>query len=248
MGRGLESLVLTPNRPQPVSLEPRKLTWVTLHEDAHRNIGRPGFVYYLGRTVLRPLLTLLYRPRVTGREHVPQSGPVLFASNHQSGWDTILIPVASPRPVQFLTKSELFSSKLGRWFFTSIGGVPVIRSSGRDSRAALISGSHILEAGNVVGVFPEGTRSRDGRLHKGHSGAAWMAATADASIVPVGLVGSDKMVPFAYLFSRKYRLQIHFGAPIHTRHFSDMPAGKARAAITEEVMTNIARLSGRERA
>lgn len=209
-------------------------------------------MYFLGRAILRPLVWILYRPVITGRNNVPASGPVLFASNHQSGWDTLLLPTVSPRPVQFLTKSELFTGtglfgRMSKWFFTSIGGVPVVRTSGRDSRSALETGRKILQSGSAVGIFPEGTRSRDGKLHRGHTGAAWMALEAQAPIIPVGLVGSDHMVPFRHLFSRKHRLEIHFSEAVYPESVGDLPGGKARSALTETVMTKIAALSQRER-
>lgn len=212
---------------------------------------KPGIVYYVGRAVLRPLLWLVYRPRVRGRRNVPKQGPVLLASNHQSAWDTILIPVSAPRPVQFLTKSALFTGsglkgKLGRWFFTSIGGVPVVRAAGSDARAALDAGSRILRAGSAFCVFPEGTRSRDGRLHKGHSGAAWMALDTHAQVVPVGIIGAEGMRAFRH-FGRGRRVEVRFGAPLDLSGLAELPGGRARTEATERIMAAIAQLTGQER-
>lgn len=217
-----------------------------------RTVSRPGFIYFLGRVVLRPLFWILYRPRIVGRANIPARGPVLLASNHLSSLDTLIIPTSAARPVQFLIKSSYFtrSGVLGRfmrWFFTSIGGVPVYRATGRDARAALDAGSSILRAGSVFAVFPEGTRSRDGRLHDGHGGAAWMAHDTGATVVPVGLMGTGTVRPFRHLLPGRSRVEVRFGAPLDLSDLDGVPAGKARREITERMMSAIAALSGQER-
>lgn len=133
---------------------------------------KPGPVFYVGRTVLRPYLRLRYRPRVSGRDRVPSTGPVLLASNHLSSLDTILIPSFTPRRVQFLAKASLFSSRLGGWFFRQVGAIPVHRQASSAAQAALDAGREVLAAGSVFAIFPEGSRSRDGRLHQGRGGLA----------------------------------------------------------------------------
>ncbi|MFE7846136.1 lysophospholipid acyltransferase family protein [Microbacterium sp. NPDC057407] len=213
---------------------------------------RPGAVYFLGRAVLRPLFWLLYRPRIVGRQHVPAHGPVLLASNHLSSLDTVIIPTAANRPVQFLIKSSYFTGpgvlgRVKRWFFRSIGGVPVYRATGRDARAALDAGSSILRAGSVFAVFPEGTRSRDGKLHEGHGGAAWMARDTRATIVPVGLIGTGTARPFSHLRPGRARVEVRFGEPLDLSDLEGVPDGKARREITERTMVAIAGLSGQER-
>lgn len=225
-------------------------------------IRRPGIIYHLGRALLRPALWLLYRPIVTGREHIPATGPVLLASNHLSAWDTVLIPVAASRPVQFLTKAAYFTGSgpagaVRRWFFTSIGGVPVTRTAGHDAQAALHAGSRILRAGSVFAVFPEGSRSRDGRLYRGRSGAAWIALETGATVVPIGLIGTEligtpRMRPFGWLRgragARPRRPQLRFGAPLELGDLAGRPAGGARREATARIMAAIAALSGQERA
>jgi 1-acyl-sn-glycerol-3-phosphate acyltransferase len=213
---------------------------------------RPGAIYYLGRLVLRPLFWVLYRPRIVGRDNVPERGPVLIASNHLASLDTVIIPTSAARPVQFLIKSSYFTGpgilgRFKRWFFTSIGGVPVYRATGRDARAALDAGSSILRAGSVFAVFPEGTRSRDGKLHEGHGGAAWMARETGAAVVPVGLIGTGTVRPFSYLRRGRTRLEVRFGEPLDLTDLDSVPDGKARREITERTMAAIARLSGQER-
>lgn len=201
---------------------------------------------------MRPLFGVLFRTRTEGRERVPATGPVLLAANHLSGWDTVLIPVACSRPVQFLTKQSLFVKRgpvgaLMRWFFTSIGGVPVLRTAGHAAQAALDAGSAILRAGSVFAVFPEGTRSRDGRLYQGKSGAAWMALETGATVVPVGLVGTDTMRAFGWLRRGGARPHVRFGEPLDLTDVAQLPAGAARRQATERIMAAIADLSGQER-
>ncbi|WP_228479386.1 lysophospholipid acyltransferase family protein [Microbacterium atlanticum] len=213
---------------------------------------RPGAIYFVGRAVLRPLFWLLYRPRIVGRGNVPQRGPVLLASNHLAALDTVIIPTAAARPVQFLVKSSYFTGpgvlgRFKRWFFTSIGGVPVLRATGRDARAALDAGSGILRAGSVFAVFPEGTRSRDGKLHTGHGGAAWMARDTGAAVVPVGLIGTGTAKPLSHLLPGRRRLEVRFGEPLDLTDLKGVPDGKARREITERMMAAIAGLSGQER-
>jgi len=210
-------------------------------------------VYFLGRAVLRPLFWLLYRTRRIGHRDIPAGGPLLLASNHQSSWDTVLIPVAAIRPVQFLTKSTYFtkSGLMGRflkWFFTSIGAVPVVRTAGHDAKAALAAGTAILQAGSVFAIFPEGTRSRDGRLYKGRGGAAWMALATDAVVVPVGLVGTDTMRAFGWLRRGHERPEVRFGPPVALGDLAGLPGGAARRIATERIMDAIAALTGQERA
>lgn len=213
---------------------------------------RPGAIYFLGRVVLRPLFWLMYRPRIVGRGNVPERGPVLLASNHLASLDTVIIPTSATRPVQFLIKSSYFTGsgmlgRIKRRFFTSIGGVPVYRATGRDARAALDAGSSILRAGGVFAVFPEGTRSRDGKLHDGHGGAAWMARDTGAAVVPVGLIGTGTVKPLSHLLPGRPRLEVHFGEPLGLADLEGMPDGKARREITERMMAAIALLSGQER-
>jgi 1-acyl-sn-glycerol-3-phosphate acyltransferase len=213
---------------------------------------RPGAIYFIGRAVLRPLFWLLYRPRIVGRDNIPERGPVLLASNHLAALDTVIIPTAAARPVQFLIKSSYFTGRgvlgrFSRWFFTSIGGVPVYRATGRDARAALDAGSGILRAGSVFAVFPEGTRSRDGKLHEGHGGAAWMARDTGAAVVPVGLIGTGTAKPLGHLLPGRPRLEVHFARPLDLSDLAGVPDGKARRVITERTMAAIARLSGQER-
>lgn len=210
-------------------------------------LTRPGIVYTIGRALLRPYLWLRYRPTISGGEHVPASGPVLLASNHLAGLDTILIPSFSPRKVQFLAKASLFSSRLGGWFFRSIGAVPVHREASSAAQAALDAGRDVLAAGRVFAVFPEGSRSRDGRLYRGRGGAAWLALETGAAVVPVGLRGTSASLTNPGT-GRRDPMTVTFGAPLDLSDLAGMPAGRARREATERIMSGIQALTGQDRA
>mgnify|MGYP001111039775 CR=1 FL=1 len=207
--------------------------------------ARPGLVFTVGRAVLRPLLRLRYRPRITGAEGIPGTGPVLLASNHLSGLDTILIPSFSPRKVQFLAKASLFEGRIGGWFFRQIGAVPVHREAGAAAQAALDAGRRVLAEGQVFAVFPEGSRSRDGRLYRGRSGAAFMALETGAVVIPVGLIGTNRKLADPRT-GRVPRMELRFGAPVPLDDLAGLPAGRARREATERIMGAIQRLSGQE--
>ena len=148
---------------------------------------------------------MIYRPHVEGKANVPKTGPIIFASNHLSFIDSIAIPVAAPRPVHFLAKSSYFdgpgfSGWFSRQFFTAIGAVPVQRGAGQAALDALDQQRQLLVAGNAVALYPEGTRSLDGRLYKGRTGVAFLALQSGAPVVPVGLIGTDTVMPVGARF------------------------------------------------
>jgi len=203
----------------------------------------PGIVFTIGRAVVRPLLWLRFRPAVSGQAHVPAHGPVLLASNHLSAFDTILIPSFSPRKVQFLAKASLFQSRIGGWFFRHIGAIPVQREAGSAAQASLSAGTQVLAAGQVFAVFPEGTRSHDGRLYRGRTGAAYMALETGATVVPVGLIGTNRS-SHDPATGKRPRCEVRFGEPINLSDLANLPAGHARKEATERIMAAIQRLSG----
>lgn len=208
---------------------------------------RMGLTYALGRSVLSPLARIVYRPRIEGRAHVPRSGPVIFASNHLSFIDSIVIPVAAPRPVHFLAKSSYFEKPASRWFFTAIGAIPVQRGAGQAALDALDQQRALLEEGKAVALYPEGTRSLDGRLYKGRTGVAFLALQSGARVVPVGLIGTDKAMPVgAKAPSRKHRVTVRFGEPLDLAHHGPATSGRARRLATDEIMAAIHALSGQE--
>lgn len=182
---------------------------------------------------------------MTGREWFPATGPVLMVSNHQSMLDTVLLPSFAPRRVQFLAKASLFRGAIGGWFFRGIGAVPVDRGSAAAGQLALEAGRDVLAAGGVFTVFPEGSRSRDGRLYRGRGGAAWLALATGATVVPVGIVGSNRKLRDPST-GRRQRVGIHFGPPLDLSDLAALPAGRARRETTERMMLAIQALSGQQ--
>ncbi|WP_460756380.1 lysophospholipid acyltransferase family protein [Myceligenerans cantabricum] len=210
--------------------------------------------YRVLKLILSIAALVLLRPRVTGLENIPRRGPVIIASNHLSFIDSLLIPITTPRHVTFLAKKEYWTGKglkgaLSRWFFTKMGNIPVDRDDPRAGQRSLDDALDVLQRGGAFGIYPEGTRSRDGKLHKGHTGAAWLALHGKALVIPVGLRGTDKVKPIGKM-PRLGRVEVHFGTPIDPSR--QIEAGtkpaKARRELTEEVMTSIQKLSGQERA
>jgi 1-acyl-sn-glycerol-3-phosphate acyltransferase len=221
-------------------------------EPAAEAVHAMTWTYAVGRFFIAPLARLIYRPHVEGRDLVPRKGAVIFASNHLSFIDSIAIPVAAPRPVHFLAKSSYFEGTgLAGWvkreFFTSIGAIPVRRGAGQAALDALDQQRLLLEEGKAVALYPEGTRSLDGRLYKGRTGAAFLALQTGAPVVPVGLVGTDEVMPVgARMPVRGKRITVRFGAPIDVRAHGAATSGRARRAATDEIMTAIHALSGQE--
>lgn len=206
------------------------------------------------KRVAVPTSRVVLRPTVEGLENVPREGPVIVASNHLSLADNFIVPVLAPRPVTYLAKAEYFEGRglrgrFVRWFFTSLGQIPVKRTERRAAKAALETALEVLEAGEMFGIYPEGTRSLDGRLYRGHTGVAWLALTSGAPVVPVGLVGTDRLHPTGKRLPRLQRVTVRFGAPMS---FSQDEGGagsaRARRRVTDEIMREIAELSGQEHA
>lgn len=213
---------------------------------------RMGATYALGRSFINPLARIVYRPRIEGKANVPRTGPVIFASNHLSFIDSIAIPVAAPRPVHFLAKAAYFEGRgakgwVSRSFFTSIGAIPVHRGAGQAALDALDQQKQLLDEGSAVALYPEGTRSLDGRLYKGRTGVAFLALETGAPVVPVGLVGTDKVMPVgAKMPSLSERITVKFGEPLDLAHHGPASSGRARRAATDEIMAAIHALSDQE--
>jgi 1-acyl-sn-glycerol-3-phosphate acyltransferase len=216
-------------------------------------IPRPGLVYLFGRIVLSTLARTLYRPKVIGRKNIPKSGAVILASNHLAFIDSIVIPVTAPRRVQFLAKSHYFEGRgikgrIQKAFFTSIGAVGVSRGAGQAAQEALDQSKRILDTGSAFALYPEGTRSQDGRLYKGRTGVAWLALTTGAPVVPVGLIGTDQLQPAGKIMPRFHRVTVVFGEPINVSTYGVAGSGKARRLATDQIMSAIQRCSGQEAA
>lgn len=204
------------------------------------------------RSLLVPVSRLAFRPVVEGREHVPRHGPVILAVNHLSFLDSILVPLVAPRPVAFLAKAEYFtrSGLLGRLIGSTLlglGAVAVPRGEHRAAQAALETALGVLNNGKAFGIHPEGSRSRDGRLYRGRTGVAWLALASGAPVVPVALLGTERIQPVGARLPRPGRVTVRFGAPLR---FAP-PTGnlaRARREATDQIMTEIEKLSGQESA
>ncbi|TFD77846.1 1-acyl-sn-glycerol-3-phosphate acyltransferase [Cryobacterium psychrophilum] len=200
---------------------------------------------------MAPIARFVFRPHITGRENIPKTGPVIFASNHLSFIDSIVIPLTAPRRVQFLAKSTYFtgtgfSGWVSRNFFTSIGAVGVERGAGQAAQVALDAGRSILDAESAFAIYPEGTRSLDGRLYRGRTGVAWLALTTGAVVVPVGLIGTQEIMPVGSKTPRIRKITVAFGEPIDVSAHGTADSGKARRQATDEIMAAIHELSGQE--
>jgi len=208
-------------------------------------------LYVVTRSVLAPIARLIYRPVIEGREHIPRSGPVLLASNHLSFIDSFVIPLVAPRRVVFLAKSDYFTGQglrgmWMRWLFTATGAVPVRRGTHGAAQEALDAALDILNEGHAFGIYPEGTRSRDGRLYRGRTGVAWLALTAGCPVVPVALSGTQDIQPVGSRLPRIRRIAIRFGEPLDFSHLRDAKPGPARREATDAIMAAIHALSGQE--
>ena len=192
---------------------------------------------------------LTFRPKVRGLRNVPTRGPVIIASNHLSFSDSIFMPLVVPRKVTFLAKSEYFTSPGLKGFikkltFIALGQVPVDRSGGRRSEAALITGLKVLADGDCLGIYPEGTRSPDGRLYKGRTGIARLAIESGAPVIPVAMFNTDKIQPTGKVIPNVKRVEMSFGKPMY---FEGDPTDlELLRDVTDDIMNAIQAMSGQE--
>ena len=206
-------------------------------------------IYQALKSFLIPILTVLFRPKVTGLRNVPQSGPVIVASNHLSFSDSIFMPLVVPRKVTFLAKSEYFTSPGIKGFikkitFIALGQVPVDRSGGRRSEAALLTGLELLAEGACIGVYPEGTRSPDGKLYKGRTGIERLAIESGAAVVPVAMFNTAEIQPTGQVVPKVQRVEMIFGEPLYYK--GDTSDLKLLREITDEIMEKIQEISNQE--
>lgn len=211
-------------------------------------VPRATLPYRLLKAALRPPAALLLRrPRVEGIAHVPAQGPVILCANHLSVADPVVMALPLPRMVCFLGKHESFGRRW-RWLFTRLGVVPVAREGGAAAESSLERGRQVLAAGAVLALFPEGTRSPDGRLYRGKTGAARLAIRSGAPIVPIGISGTRAVLPPGALLPRRTTVSVRFGPPIDLRRrYGGAEDHEVLRAATDEVMAQIAALSGQER-
>jgi 1-acyl-sn-glycerol-3-phosphate acyltransferase len=199
------------------------------------------------RAFLTPFLMILFRPKVKGLRNVPATGPLIIASNHLSFSDSIFMPLVVPRKVTFLAKSEYFTSPgpkglLKKLTFIALGQVPVDRSGGRRSEAAIITGLQVLSEGKCLGIYPEGTRSPDGRLYKGRTGIARLAIESGAPIIPVAMFNTEKIQPTGKVIPNIERVGMTFGEPMYFD--GDSTDLAYLREVTDQIMNRIQELSG----
>jgi 1-acyl-sn-glycerol-3-phosphate acyltransferase len=210
------------------------------------------FYWFLKTIVLGPIVRLVFRPWVEGEEHIPEEGAAIFASNHLSFSDSIFLPLVVPRRMTFLAKSDYFTGRgvkgrLTAAFFKAIGQVPVDRSGGKASNAALNSGLKVLRRGDLLGIYPEGTRSPDGRLYRGRTGVARMALEGKVTVIPVAMIGTDKAQPTGKVIPRIMRVGVRIGKPLDFSRYEGMEDDRfVLRSITDEIMYELMLLSGQE--
>jgi 1-acyl-sn-glycerol-3-phosphate acyltransferase len=212
-----------------------------------------GVFYWLTKMTLGMTLKIVFRPRASGVKNVPRRGPVILASNHLSFSDHFFGPLPVPRKVIFLAKSEYFTGRglkglISRIFFTGVGQIPIDRGGGAASEEAIRTGLRVLAAGHVLGIYPEGTRSPDGRLYRGKTGVARLAVESGAPVVPCAMIDTFQFMPPGTLRPNlRFRPGVKFGEPLDFSRYRGREAdGPLLRTITDEIMQAIDMLSGQE--
>ena len=208
--------------------------------------------YRVSRAVAGPFLHVLWRPQITGDEHIPSSGGAILASNHLSLVDSIFLPLVLSRPVTFAAKSEYFTgTSLGQRaaaaYMRATKQLSVERAGTRSAAETLQAALDLLKAGDLFGIYPEGTRSPDGRLYRGRTGVGWLALASGLPVIPVAMVGTDRVLPPGHSIPSLHRVGVRVGKPLTFEAYQDTrPAARARRSVTDEVMAAIHALSDQE--
>ena len=208
--------------------------------------------YRVSRVLAGPVLHLLWRPSVTGGGHIPATGGAILASNHLSLVDSIFLPLVLSRPVTFAAKSEYFTGtrpgqRFAGAYLRATKQLSVDRADTRSAQETLKAALDLLQAGELFGIYPEGTRSPDGRLYRGRTGVGWLALASGLPVIPVAMVGTDRVLPPGRSIPSLHRVGIRVGEALTFEAYRDYrPAAQARRAITDEVMKAIGGLSGQE--
>ena len=207
-----------------------------------------GKLYPYARAVLSPIFKTLWRIDVQGLEHVPADGGAVFCPNHTSVVDSFFLPLVLPRPIMFVGKAEYMDDWKTRRLFPGLGMIPIDRAGGSASERALNTAARVLEAGKFFGIYPEGTRARDGRLHRGHTGPARLALRTGTPIIPVGIVGTREVQPPDAKVPKPFkRVSVRFGRPIDVARYQDRADDRmVLRSIIDEVMFEIRELSGQD--
>lgn len=205
------------------------------------------FYWVMKHIVIGPVFRLFFRPWVEGLENIPKDGPVILCANHLSFIDSLLVPLMVPRKVVYLGKSDYFDKWYVSWFFKGAGVIPVRREGGAAGEASLHAGVQALQDGMIVGIYPEGTRSPDGRLYRGKTGPARMALRARCPIVPVAVFDTDKALPSDRKIPRRIRIGVRYGAPLDlSRYYGKDDDRFVLRSVTDELMYELMLLSGQE--
>jgi 1-acyl-sn-glycerol-3-phosphate acyltransferase len=204
--------------------------------------------YWVLKALLTPVLRFFFRVRVEGLEHVPADGGAILASNHLSFSDSVFLPLVLRRRVTFVAKAEYFEDPKTAWIFRALGQIPIKRDGGSASRRALESASEVLQGGDLFGIYPEGTRSPDGRLYKGHTGIARLALENRVPVLPVAMIGTREAQPIGQVQPRFFMpITIRIGKPLTFSHMYDGAANpRVYREITDSIMFDLRELSGQE--
>ncbi|MEK9602558.1 MAG: 1-acyl-sn-glycerol-3-phosphate acyltransferase [Bacteroidetes bacterium] len=210
------------------------------------------FYWLMKHWVIGPLLTTVFRPWVTGLENVPRTGPIIVVCNHLSFVDSIFLPLMIDRQMAFLAKSDYFTGKgikgwLVRFFMTSAGQLPIDRTGGKASEASLNAGLQILAEGGVLAIYPEGTRSPDGRMYRGRTGVARMILEAHVPVIPAAVIGTEKVMPLGSTIPKVHRVGVVIGKPLDFSRFEGMESDRfVLRSITDEIIYEMNKLSEQE--
>ncbi|MFF8819277.1 MULTISPECIES: lysophospholipid acyltransferase family protein [Leucobacter] len=202
--------------------------------------------------IVGPFLKAVYRPWVEGAENIPATGPVILVGNHLSVIDSFFLPIMIERRVYFLAKSEYFTGKglkgwLVKTFMLGVGQLPIDRSGGKASEASLNTALKVLDRGDVLGIYPEGTRSPDARLYRGRTGVARMVLESGVPVVPVVMIDTEKAMPIGAKFPKIRRIGTVIGQPLDFSRFEGMSADRfVLRSVTDEITLAIQELSGQE--
>jgi 1-acyl-sn-glycerol-3-phosphate acyltransferase len=210
------------------------------------------FYWFMKNLVAGPILKTVFRPWVTGAENIPKTGGVILASNHLSFIDSVFLPLVIERRIFFLAKSDYFSGKgikgaMTKAFMNGTGMLPIDRSGGKASEASLNTGLRVLHEGEVLGIYPEGTRSPDGKMYRGRTGVARMILEGDVPVVPVAMIDTEKVMPIGKRIPKVRRIGIVIGEPLDFSRFKGLESDRfILRSITDEIMYELNRISGQE--
>lgn len=209
-------------------------------------------IYRVLKAVLGPLIWAIWRPQVEGLCHVPESGPAILASNHLAVFDSVFLPLVVKRHITFIAKSDYFTGRgfkgrLTRVFMGAVGAIPVDRAGGDAAHASLGTGKRVLSGGDLFGIYPEGTRSPDGRLYRGKTGVARLALETGAPVVPVAMMNTGELQPIGKRLPRFGRARIKIGPSLDFGRYSGLVGDRTvERAVTDEIMDALRELSGQD--